>query len=138
MSETTAHATRPESAASIRLPATILGVGLGGFVDGIVLHQVLQWHPSPRAGRGRRGKRLTSPSRHVSSRTHGVPPTHVLRAEWNTTGATTPRRHPWRSTEGGGDGWAGRCQGLSSAAISAASSSDVRPSVTTVAVATSA
>ncbi|RBJ09997.1 DUF2243 domain-containing protein [Micromonospora provocatoris] len=44
MSETTAHTTRPESATSIRLPATILGVGLGGFVDGIVLHQVLQWH----------------------------------------------------------------------------------------------
>ncbi|MBQ1045302.1 DUF2243 domain-containing protein [Micromonospora sp. C72] len=44
MSETTAHATRPESATSIRLPATILGIGLGGFVDGIVLHQVLQWH----------------------------------------------------------------------------------------------
>ncbi|MDO3685308.1 DUF2243 domain-containing protein [Micromonospora sp. C28ISP2-4] len=44
MSETTAHATRPESTTSIRLPATILGVGLGGFVDGIVLHQVLQWH----------------------------------------------------------------------------------------------
>ncbi|TWJ22566.1 DUF2243 domain-containing protein [Micromonospora endolithica] len=31
-------------AADIRLPATILGVGLGGFVDGILLHQVLQWH----------------------------------------------------------------------------------------------
>ncbi|MFF5172926.1 DUF2243 domain-containing protein [Micromonospora sp. NPDC000089] len=30
--------------ADIRLPAVILGVGLGGFVDGIVLHQVLQWH----------------------------------------------------------------------------------------------
>ncbi|GAA3783247.1 DUF2243 domain-containing protein [Micromonospora maritima] len=29
---------------SIRLPATILGIGLGGFVDGIALHQVLQWH----------------------------------------------------------------------------------------------
>ena len=29
--------------ADIRLPAVILGVGLGGFVDGIVLHQVLQW-----------------------------------------------------------------------------------------------
>ncbi|MBO4205815.1 DUF2243 domain-containing protein [Micromonospora echinofusca] len=28
----------------IRLPATILGVGLGGFADGIVLHQLLQWH----------------------------------------------------------------------------------------------
>lgn len=24
--------------------ATILGIGMGGFVDGIVLHQVLQWH----------------------------------------------------------------------------------------------
>jgi uncharacterized membrane protein len=25
-------------------PAFILGLGLGGFVDGIVLHQILQWH----------------------------------------------------------------------------------------------
>ena len=25
-------------------PSFILGLGLGGFVDGIVLHQVLQWH----------------------------------------------------------------------------------------------
>lgn len=30
--------------ADIRAPATILGVGLGGFADGILLHQVLQWH----------------------------------------------------------------------------------------------
>ncbi|NJP33821.1 DUF2243 domain-containing protein [Micromonospora thermarum] len=30
--------------ADIRVPATILGVGLGGFVDGILLHQILQWH----------------------------------------------------------------------------------------------
>jgi uncharacterized membrane protein len=22
----------------------MLGIGLGGFVDGIVLHQILQWH----------------------------------------------------------------------------------------------
>lgn len=29
---------------SIGLPGTLLGVGLGGFVDGIVLHQLLQWH----------------------------------------------------------------------------------------------
>lgn len=28
----------------IALPGTILGVGLGGFVDGILLHQLLQWH----------------------------------------------------------------------------------------------
>jgi uncharacterized membrane protein len=27
-----------------RLPAILLGIGLGGFFDGIVLHQVLQWH----------------------------------------------------------------------------------------------
>jgi uncharacterized membrane protein len=26
------------------LPSLLLGVGLGGFIDGIVLHQVLQWH----------------------------------------------------------------------------------------------
>ncbi|HKF84656.1 MAG TPA: DUF2243 domain-containing protein [Candidatus Limnocylindrales bacterium] len=26
------------------LPAVVLGVGLGGLLDGIVLHQVLQWH----------------------------------------------------------------------------------------------
>ena len=26
------------------LPAILLGVGLGGFLDGIVLHQILQWH----------------------------------------------------------------------------------------------
>jgi uncharacterized membrane protein len=25
-------------------PGILLGVGLGGFVDGILLHQVLQWH----------------------------------------------------------------------------------------------
>ena len=27
-----------------RAPGLLLGVGLGGFVDGIVLHQSLQWH----------------------------------------------------------------------------------------------
>ena len=25
-------------------PGILLGIGLGGFVDGIVLHQILQWH----------------------------------------------------------------------------------------------
>ena len=25
-------------------PSVLLGIGLGGFVDGIVLHQILQWH----------------------------------------------------------------------------------------------
>ncbi|WP_458111736.1 DUF2243 domain-containing protein [Arthrobacter sp. R1-13] len=31
-------------APAIRLPGILLGIGLGGFVDGIVLHQILQWH----------------------------------------------------------------------------------------------
>jgi uncharacterized membrane protein len=26
------------------VPAFLLGIGFGGFVDGIVLHQILQWH----------------------------------------------------------------------------------------------
>ena len=29
---------------ALRLPGLLLGVGLGGFVDGIVFHQILQWH----------------------------------------------------------------------------------------------
>jgi uncharacterized membrane protein len=29
---------------ALRLAGLLLGVGLGGFVDGIVLHQILQWH----------------------------------------------------------------------------------------------
>ncbi len=28
----------------VALPGMLIGIGLGGFVDGIVLHQVLQWH----------------------------------------------------------------------------------------------
>ena len=32
------------SAAASVIPAILLGIGLGGFFDGIVLHQVLQWH----------------------------------------------------------------------------------------------
>src|SRR5690606_37523465 len=31
-------------APAIRLPGIVLGIGLGGFVDGILLHQLLQWH----------------------------------------------------------------------------------------------
>jgi uncharacterized membrane protein len=29
---------------TLTLPGLLLGLGLGGFVDGIVLHQILQWH----------------------------------------------------------------------------------------------
>ena len=33
-----------EPTARVRLPGILIGIGLGGFVDGIVLHQVVQWH----------------------------------------------------------------------------------------------
>ena len=28
----------------IRAPGFVMGLGLGGLIDGVVLHQVLQWH----------------------------------------------------------------------------------------------
>jgi uncharacterized membrane protein len=34
----------PESRLPSRSAGLLLGLGLGGFVDGIVLHQILQWH----------------------------------------------------------------------------------------------
>lgn len=34
------------------LPGLLLGIGLGGFVDGIVLHQLLQWHHMLTARKG--------------------------------------------------------------------------------------
>jgi uncharacterized membrane protein len=26
------------------VPGLVLGLGMGGFIDGIVLHQIAQWH----------------------------------------------------------------------------------------------
>jgi uncharacterized membrane protein len=36
--------TRYLSPAPVLSAALILGIGLGGFIDGIILHQILQWH----------------------------------------------------------------------------------------------
>jgi uncharacterized membrane protein len=36
--------TEPASRAPSKASGLLFGVGLGGFVDGIVLHQLLQWH----------------------------------------------------------------------------------------------
>ena len=36
--------TNGTSTGSLRGPGLLLGVGMGGFVDGILLHQILQWH----------------------------------------------------------------------------------------------
>jgi uncharacterized membrane protein len=42
MSESTTRAPRHEL--PTRTGGLLMGLGLGGFVDGIVLHQILQWH----------------------------------------------------------------------------------------------
>jgi uncharacterized membrane protein len=34
----------PSRSGPITAAVTLIGVGMGGFVDGIVLHQILQWH----------------------------------------------------------------------------------------------
>ena len=48
-----------------KAPALLLGLGFGGFVDGIVLHQILQWH-------------------HMVSDVEAYPPTTVAGLEVNT------------------------------------------------------
>jgi uncharacterized membrane protein len=65
---TTARETGAETAPpSLRLPGLLLGVGLGGFVDGILLHQLLQWH-------------------HMLSSTERYPPDTVAGLRMNTVG----------------------------------------------------
>ena len=49
MTSRTSRVSQPESSEAPRPPSLAgpgiaLGVGLGGFVDGILLHQLLQWH----------------------------------------------------------------------------------------------
>jgi uncharacterized membrane protein len=44
MVSTTREAAAPAVPADLKLPGIVLGVGLGGFADGIVLHQLLRWH----------------------------------------------------------------------------------------------
>jgi uncharacterized membrane protein len=38
------HTHRREGLTRPRAPGLLLGIGLGAFLDGIVLHQILQWH----------------------------------------------------------------------------------------------
>jgi len=44
MTTATTVTTGPRDRPPGRLPAFLLGIGYGGFVDGIVMHQILQWH----------------------------------------------------------------------------------------------
>jgi uncharacterized membrane protein len=45
MAQTTANVKqRRDERGRLTTPGIMLGLGLGGFVDGILLHQILQWH----------------------------------------------------------------------------------------------
>ncbi|MFJ8363709.1 DUF2243 domain-containing protein [Streptomyces sp. NPDC093984] len=44
MATTTGETRSGRPPTSLQLPGVVLGVGMGGFVDGILLHQLLQWH----------------------------------------------------------------------------------------------
>ncbi|WAL69102.1 DUF2243 domain-containing protein [Amycolatopsis cynarae] len=44
MATTAREASTVAPPASLRLPGIVLGVGLGEFVDGILLHQFMRWH----------------------------------------------------------------------------------------------
>jgi uncharacterized membrane protein len=44
ISPSTTPPAAPDASSQPRAPGILLGIGLGGFVDGIVLHQILQWH----------------------------------------------------------------------------------------------
>ena len=44
MTDVPADASPPRRGGTLAGPGILLGLGLGGFLDGIVLHQLLQWH----------------------------------------------------------------------------------------------
>ncbi len=44
VSSTAPAASGSRTAAPSKAPGILYGLGLGGFLDGIVLHQILQWH----------------------------------------------------------------------------------------------
>lgn len=44
MTEPSEHAAEPPAEPPSRAAGLLYGLGLGGFLDGIVLHQLLQWH----------------------------------------------------------------------------------------------
>ena len=87
-----------------RAPGLLMGLGFGGFVDGIVLHQILQWHHMisdndeharhhrRRSGGEHAGRRLVPPAfvfGVVGRRTGAARPTA---AQWPAPSMTSPRR----------------------------------------------
>ena len=85
--------------ARITAPGLLLGLGLGGFVDGIVLHQILQWHHM-----------LTSTGDHPATTVAGLEANTLAdglfhAAAWLATLAGLWLL--WRATRGGAP-WSGR------------------------------
>jgi uncharacterized membrane protein len=85
---------------TVRGPCLLLGVGLGGFLDGIVLHQILQWH-------------------HMLSETDQYPPTTLANLQVNTLADGVFHAATWvivvgglwwlgRAVEAGGWKWSWR------------------------------
>ena len=83
----------------LKVSALLLGIGLGGFVDGVMLHQILQWH-------------------HMLSSEGSYPPTTVAGLEVNTLWDGLFHAFAWVLTAvglallvraiGGGAPWSGR------------------------------
>ena len=44
MTEASPVTSRTEARPPSKLSGLLYGLGLGGFIDGIVLHQIFQWH----------------------------------------------------------------------------------------------
>ena len=87
------------------LPSLLLGIGLGGFVDGIVLHQILQWHhmltgegccPSSTVG-GLEDNTLADGLFHVGTWIAVIAGSTLATRAWRR-GELAP---PWRSHVGG-------------------------------------
>ena len=99
MSTSAASAAVHRPARSLSLPGILLGIGLGGFVDGIVLHQILQWH-------------------HMLTSEGSYPATTVAGLETNTLWDGLFHAATWIATAAGvwllwarareGGGWSGR------------------------------
>ncbi|MEV4639914.1 DUF2243 domain-containing protein [Actinoplanes sp. NPDC049548] len=85
---------------TLRAPGLLLGAGLGGFVDGIVLHQILQWHHmltgvrSPDTVAGLRMNTLADGLFHVAAWLLVLGGIALLYSR-----VTRDRREAWRSRE---------------------------------------
>jgi hypothetical protein len=91
-------------------PALTIGIGLGGFIDGIVLHQILGWHHmlSARTGFDMRANELADGLFHAACGS----------SSWRVCSGCTrdcgyprsPRRgRGWRAVRGPGRRWWARC-----------------------------